>query len=67
MKLQDVLGFKTIALASLTVVVLGMLLGKTDLDNKLFLNPLDSNLLKRDYFTYIILYYYNTHAIIVVW
>ena len=38
MKLQDVPGFKTIALALLTVVVLGMLFVKTDLDNKLLLH-----------------------------
>ena len=37
MKLQDIPGFKTIALASLTVIVLGMLFGKADLDNKLLL------------------------------
>ena len=35
MKLQDIPGFKTIALASLTVIVLGMLFGKADLDKLL--------------------------------
>ena len=46
MKLQDVPGFKTIVLASLMVVVLGMLFGKTDLDNKLLLNAWHSSNLR---------------------